>query len=64
MSEYNYRGFPLDMEQESFVRFPEHLKVGQMAPDGEVTDAADGSASALSDRWRSGTAVIEFGSIT
>ena len=64
MSEYNYRSFPLDMEQESFVRFPEHIKVGQKAPDGEVTDAADGRTSALSDRWRSGPVVIEFGSIT
>ena len=64
MSEYNYPSFPLDMEQESFVRFPDHLKVGQTAPDGELTDAADGRRSHLSAYWRSGPLVIEFGSIT
>ena len=64
MGEYNYPSFPLDMCMEDFHRFPEVLKVGQAAPDGDLIDAADGSVVRLSDRWISGAVVIEFGSIT
>ena len=64
MSDYNYASFPLDMCMEDFHRFPEVLKVGQAAPDGDLVDAFDDSVVRLSDRWRSGAVVIEFGSIT
>ena len=64
MSEYNYPHFPLDMDGHDFTRFPEFLKVGERAPDGELTDAATGERVRLSSLWKPGPAVIEFGSIT
>ncbi len=64
MSEYNYTNFPLDMDGEDFERFPEFLKVGARAPDGELVDAATGETVKLSSLWKPGPAVIEFGSIS
>ena len=39
-------------------------KPGQPAPDGELTNAMTGERVKLSDLWRKGHLVIEFGSIT
>ena len=64
MREYNYECFPLDFDMPDFDAFPETLKVGQRAPNGEVVDAATGETIKLSSAWRSGPVVIEFGSIT
>ncbi len=64
MSIYNYPVFPLDLDMPDFRVFPEVLKVGQRAPNGELIDAASGTAVKLSSYWRSGPLVIEFGSIT
>ena len=60
----NYPSFPLTMDEQAFRAFPNVLKVGQLAPDGELIDAHDGRHVQLSDYWRSGPAMIEFGSIT
>lgn len=62
MDEYNYSSFPLS--EDVFERFPAIRKVGTPAPDGELTDANTGRRVRLSDYWRSGPVVIEFGSIT
>ena len=64
MSDYNYPSFPLEMDGDDFANFPSVLKVGGPAPDGELTNAGDGSHVRLSDYWRNGPLVIEFGSIT
>ena len=64
MEEYNYRTFPLTMSAGEFTDFPEFLHVGQKAPDGELVDVVTGKAVRLSDYWRNGPLVLEFGSIT
>jgi len=38
--------------------------LGQRAPSAEVLDAATGVPVKLSSYWRSGSCVVEFGSIT
>ncbi len=64
-SEYNYVNFPLDMDMPSFRAFREDApSPGEPAPDGEVTNAATGARTNLSDLWSKGHLVIEFGSIT
>lgn len=63
--EYNYRNFPLDLDMSSFQGFRDGApKPGQPAPDGELTNTATGERVNLSDLWRRGHLVIEFGSIT
>jgi len=64
MSDYNYPGFPLEMDGDDFANFPRVLKIGGQAPDGELVDASDGRHVRLSDYWRTGPLVMEFGSIT
>ena len=64
MSEYNYAQFPLDMDMQDFEAFPDVLKVGDRAPNGDLIEAATGETVRLSKYWRSGPCVIEFGSIT
>lgn len=64
MSVYNYPSFPLGMGNHDFGDFPVILKAGQQAPDGEAINASDGSKVKLSDFWKKGPMVIEFGSIT
>lgn len=61
---YNYPIFPEDMDAAAFEQFPRLLKVGQTAPDGEVTNAADGARLNLSQLWSRKYLVIEFGSTT
>jgi len=63
-SPYNYESFPLDMDRETFARFPTVLLAGGPAPDGELIDARDGRRVRLSDFWRRGPLVIEFGSFS
>ena len=64
MAKYNYDKFPLNMTADEFTNFPDFLHVGQKAPDGELTDAATGERVELSDYWKNGLLVVEFGSIT
>ena len=64
MADYNYASFPLDLEDDLFQQFPSVLKVGGPAPDGGLTDVADGRRVLLSDFWKTGPLVLEFGSIT
>lgn len=52
------------MDMEDFERFPGVLKAGEPAPDGELVNAADGRRVRLSEYWRNGPVVMEFGSIT
>ena len=64
MRTYNYESFPLDLDMPDFDAFPGVLTVGSRAPGGELIDAATGETVKLSRYWRSGPAVLEFGSIT
>ena len=64
MDEYNYESFPLKMSGGEFSAFPDVLKAGKKAPDGLLVDAATGENVRLSDYWRKGPVVIEFGSRT
>ena len=64
MDDYNYVNFPRDMCMADFDRFAESAKVGERAPDGELVDAATGETVKLSDYWKAGLLVIEFGSVT
>lgn len=64
-AEYNYPHFPLDMDDAVFAGFRTQAPAaGEPAPDGLVTDLATGARAPLSALWRSGPAVIEFGSYT
>ena len=63
--EYNYTSFPLDMDMASFKGFRDGAPgPGEPAPDGELTNAVTGERVKLSDLWKQGHLVIEFGSIT
>jgi hypothetical protein len=62
--DYNYAGFPLDMDMADFVAFPDALRAGERAPDGDLIDASTGETVRLSGFWRGGPLVIEFGSFT
>ncbi len=62
MSHYNYSNFPLDMEADIFAAFRDHLKVGERAPKGTLTDAATGEPVKLAKLWKSGPLMVEFGS--
>jgi hypothetical protein len=62
---YNYPHFPLDMDDAVFAGFRLRAPAaGDVAPDGPATDLATGERVPLSALWRSGPAVIEFGSYT
>lgn len=64
MGDYNYEHFPLDMEEESFAAFRDHLKAGERAPRGTLIDAATGAEVTLQSLWRDKPLMLEFGSIT
>lgn len=64
MTEYNYAHFPPDLDQATFDAFANVLHAGDPAPDGTVTDAGTGTERRLSDHWKHGPVVIEFGSFT
>lgn len=60
---YNYGVFEADPEE--FLDFARHApKVTMRAPSFPLEDLATGGAIAMSDLWKSGVAVIEFGSFT
>ena len=58
---YNYAAFE---GTDDFLAFRTALPVGSAAPDVAVTLADDGRAVRLSDYWREGDVLIEFGSLT
>ncbi len=61
---YNYAHFPQDLDGPLFTAFPQILRVGTQAPDGELIRLEDGARVHLTDYWRVSPAVIEFGSVT
>ena len=61
---YNYAVFPPETDREDFARFVEHLPVGRPAPDFEAVRLEDGARVRLSEYWKRGVCVIEFGSLT
>lgn len=61
---YNYAVFPPEDDVEAFARFGEYLKVGQQAPDPELTDLDTGDRVHLRALTSQGMTVIEFGSLT
>jgi len=64
MESYNYPIFPTDMDNSAFDAFPKLLKVGQAAPDAQVTRLPEGQPVQLSEYWNRKFLVIEFGSLT
>jgi len=62
--DYNYAVFPPEDDVDAFAHFMEFLKVGQRAPDPELTELATGEQVHLSAITRQGITVIEFGSLT
>jgi hypothetical protein len=67
-SGYNYEHFDTYVEGGAelaeFAAFPNHLHVGAPAPDASLTRLDDRDTVRLSDRWRTRTLVMEFGSFT
>lgn len=61
---YNYPVFPPENDVEAFAHFMEFLKVGQPAPDLELTDLDSGQPIRLSSLTRQGMTIVEFGSLT
>ncbi len=59
---YNYRHFPLDLDAAHFDAFADHLHPGDRGPDGPLYDVATGETVSLSDYWKNGPVVVEFGS--
>ena len=64
MTVYNYPIFPEDMDGPVFDAFPRLLKVGDAAPDAELTRLSDRARVRLSEYWHRRHLVIEFGSFT
>lgn len=62
--EYNYPDFVMSREMPAFQAFPDHLRAGQRAPDAELVRLDDMAKVKLSDYWRDGPVVTEFGSFT
>lgn len=62
--EYNYAVFPPDDDVEAFRDFAEHLKVGETAPDPELTRLDDCQPTRLSAFTDQGLTSVEFGSLT
>jgi hypothetical protein len=64
-ADYNYANFDLgDDEIGEFECFPNHLRVGDTAPDLTLTDAETGSEVRLSSLWKRQHLLMEFGSFT
>lgn len=57
---YNYS----DFVGSDFLPFRTHLPVGSSAPDFQAVALETGSSVRLSDYWKSGDLLIEFGSLT
>ena len=64
---YNYERFDVYVErgqdEREFGAFPNMLRAGEQAPDGEL-QLLDGERVRLSDLWRRSGVVLEFGSFT
>ena len=58
---YNYATFE---GTDDFLAFRMALPVGSAAPDAAAIDATTGQTVHLSDYWRTGDLLIEFGSLT
>jgi hypothetical protein len=67
VSAYNYECFDAYVEaggdELEFGAFPNMLHAGERAPDGKLLEL-DGTTVRLSDLWRRGGLVLEFGSYT
>lgn len=61
IEKYNYTEF---VGSEDFLAFRTILPVGSSAPDFQATLLATGQPVRLSDYWRKGDLVVEFGSLT
>jgi len=65
---YNYERFDRYVEDgteaREFAAFPDHLHVGDPAPDGVLMGLDDRQHHRLADRWRTRPLVMEFGSFT
>ncbi|MCI0779709.1 MAG: hypothetical protein J4N89_00110 [Chloroflexi bacterium] len=59
---YNYAGF--QGGESDFMAFRTKLPVGSAAPDIAATLLDTGQPVQLSDYWRNGDLVVEFGSLT
>lgn len=59
--DYNYATF---RGQEDFVGLARAHHVGERAPDAILTRLDDGDEVRLSDLWRDGHVILEFGSFT
>ena len=57
---YNYS----DFVGSDFLPFRTHLPVGSSAPDFEAKLLENGERVKLSEYWKSGDVLIEFGSLT
>jgi len=64
VADYNYPVFPEDMEGPVFEQYPRLIKVGDSAPDAELTRLGDRVRLKLSEYWHRKYLVIEFGSFT
>jgi hypothetical protein len=64
---YNYERFDLyvssGQDEREFAAFPNMLHAGERAPDGELR-LLGGRRVRLSELWRQGGVVLEFGSFT
>lgn len=63
MPEYNYTDFDLKREEPPFIAFRKQLHVGERAPDFEL-HRLGAQPLRLRDLWKTGAAVLEFGSFT
>jgi hypothetical protein len=62
--EYNYKVFDLPTELKPFEPFRQRMHAGERAPDFEFEDARTGEKVRLSDFWKKGLLVAEWGSFT
>lgn len=61
IEQYNYSKF---VGSEEFLGFRTHLPVGSSAPDLQATLLESGQPVKLSEYWKKGDVLIEFGSFT
>lgn len=60
---YNYSVFEADADE--FMAFAQHApKVTMRAPSFPLEDLATGATVEMKDLWKTGVAVVEFGSFT
>ncbi len=63
-NDYNYAVFPPDDDVDAFRDFAHYLKVGETAPDPELTHLDDRQTARLSALTDRGLTIVEFGSLT